>query len=64
MATTNEPVIAVEETVVPTVDRAFVSSPIGWSSILAATAITLGNFNLLVREVTRDGPNEFDFAIP
>lgn len=41
MAITNEPV-AVDETVVPTVDRAFVTSPIGWSSILAATAITLG----------------------
>ncbi|MBS1124814.1 MAG: hypothetical protein H6Q90_7042, partial [Deltaproteobacteria bacterium] len=42
MAITNEPVVTVEETVVPTVDRAFVTSPIGWSSILAATAITLG----------------------
>lgn len=42
MAITNEPVVAVDETVVPTVDRAFVTSPIGWSSILAATAITLG----------------------
>jgi hypothetical protein len=42
MAITNEPVVAVDETVVPTVDRAFVTSPIGWSSIFAATAITLG----------------------
>ncbi|MDX2087348.1 MAG: hypothetical protein SFX73_05840 [Kofleriaceae bacterium] len=42
MATPNEPVVAVDETVVPTVDRAFVASPIGWSSIFAATAITLG----------------------
>lgn len=42
MAITNEPVVAVDETVVPTVDRAFVASPIGWSSIFAATAVTIG----------------------
>jgi hypothetical protein len=42
MAITNDAVSTVDETVVPTVDRAFVASPIGWSSIFAATAITLG----------------------
>jgi len=42
MAITNEPFVPVDETVVPTVDRAFVTSPIGWSSIFAATAVTLG----------------------
>ena len=36
------PVLADDDTVHVTPDRQFVSSPIGWSSILAATVITLG----------------------
>lgn len=35
-------IVAVDETVMPTADRQSVSSPIGWSSILAATVIALG----------------------
>lgn len=46
MATITTPVSSssglVEETVYPTAERSFVTSPIGWSSILAATVVSLG----------------------
>lgn len=41
-ATPVERVVSGDDIIHPTADRQFVASPIGWSSILAATVITLG----------------------
>ena len=47
MATTGIASVPVEETVFPTAERSSIASPIGWSSILAATVISLGVWLLL-----------------